>query len=88
MVTAVLAIVYNWLTVCLFGKTLGHKLLGLKVVRSDSAGRVGPLRSLVRAIGLVGGMFCIGIGLYWRVFDSLRRDFGDLFAGSMVVKNI
>ncbi len=88
MITAALAVLYNWLAVTVFGKTIGHKLLGLKVVRSDAAGRVGPGRALVRAIGLVGGMFCAGIGLYWRVFDSLRRDFGDLFAGSMVIKNI
>ncbi len=87
LVTCAVAVLYNWIAVTAFHKTIGHKLMGLKVVRSDTTAAPGIFRSFFRAIALVIGTLCAGIGIYWRVMDSLRRDFGDLAAKTMVVKN-
>jgi uncharacterized RDD family membrane protein YckC len=68
----------------LVGRTLGQRLLGIRVV--DGAGRrprpaISMLRLLAHAVGLVPG----ALGSLWIAFDAHKRAFHDHVAGTYVV---
>lgn len=83
VITAVFSVAYDvgfWL---LAGQTLGKRMMGLRVVRSDG-GRLRFGNALVREMGYVisGILF---LGYLWILFDNRRQGFHDKLARTIVV---
>jgi uncharacterized RDD family membrane protein YckC len=70
------------------GKTIGHLALGLRTVRDD-AGPIGFRQALTRAmLGVVELYACWGVpALVCALFSSKGKRFGDLLAGTYVVRD-
>ncbi|WP_270886374.1 RDD family protein [Pedococcus sp. 5OH_020] len=70
------------------GKTLGHLALGLRTVRDD-AGPIAFRQALTRAmLGVVELYGCWGVpALVCAAFNSRGKRFGDLLAGTYVVRD-
>ncbi len=67
------------------GRTIGMRVLGLRVVRSDGA----PLdlgRALLRFVGMAVSVTALGIGLLWAAFDAKKRGWHDMLADTLVVR--
>lgn len=66
------------------GRTLGMRLLGLKVV-ADDGGRVAVLEAVVRWIGLwLSFVFCF-LGVIWVAIDDRKQGWHDKMAHTFVV---
>lgn len=90
--------VYDFISVALFGRTIGKLAFKLKVVRYVDGGRVGPTQAALRAVtpifgNLVGLGFPLG-GLFrlWEpivysstAYSLIRRGLHDRAAGTIVV---
>ncbi len=80
----VFAVLYLWLSLAIFGKTLGMTVLGLRVVAYDGSVLSGS-RAFVRTITFPLSFILLGLGLFGIVFGRERRAWHDHFAGSAVV---
>ena len=66
------------------GRTIGMRMLGIRVVRSDgSALDLG--RAVLRVIGFSVGLTAV-IGVLWAAFDGKRRAWHDMFADTKVIR--
>lgn len=69
------------------GRTLGMRLLGLRVVQVNDLAAPGILTAFVRWIGLwVSFAFCFA-GVIWVAFDSLNQGWHDKIAGTLVIRS-
>lgn len=87
-----IGIVYETVAIAVFARTVGKRVLGLKVVRSEDGGRVGWTYASVRALvpAAAGLVPYIGLGLqvavYLRAaFHPLRQGWHDAATGTLVV---
>jgi len=71
-------VVMNLLLVGTLGSTLGHRLLGLRVVRLHEAG-AGPLPALIRTI-------LLALVIPAVIWDRDTRGFHDKLAGTVLVR--
>ncbi len=85
LVFFVAAILYQPLCHALWGKTLGKKVLGLRLVTSDG-GRVGPGRALARYLALMLSLAPFGLGCLWIAWDPGKQGWHDRLAGTAVIK--
>lgn len=69
----------NVLLVGTLGSTIGHRLLGLRVVRVDNGALPGPVRALVRAI-----LLCLLVPAV--IWDRDQRGLHDRSAGTVLVR--
>jgi uncharacterized RDD family membrane protein YckC len=67
------------------GQTLGMRMVGLRVVRSDG-GRIGWSNAIRRFFGLVAAFLCLYVGVIWVAFDPRKRGWADLIGGTLVVR--
>lgn len=68
------------------GGTLGHRLMGLRVVGIDGE-RVSPLMALVRELAFIGlSVAPLGLGLLWMLDQRERRGWHDLVASTVVIQ--
>jgi uncharacterized RDD family membrane protein YckC len=74
----VVFVVMNLLLVGTLGSTLGHRLLGLRVVRLDGA-TAGPIPALIRTI-------LLALVIPAVVWDRDTRGFHDKLAGTVLVR--
>jgi len=74
----VVFVVMNLLLVGTLGSTLGHRLLGLRVVRLDGA-TAGPIPALIRTI-------LLALVIPAVVWDRDTRGFHDTLAGTVLVR--
>ncbi len=79
------AFLYLWLSVAIFGKTLGKTVMGVRVVASDGSVGLHSRQALVRALSYPLSFVIVGIGLIGVVFGRERRAWHDHFAGTAVV---
>jgi uncharacterized RDD family membrane protein YckC len=86
-----LAIAYHTISVARYGRTVGKRLMGLRVVAMPHGGQVAwsyaALRALVPSaavlLPVVGNV--AGLAVYaWAVFDKRRQGLHDKLAGTMV----
>lgn len=70
------------------GGNFGHRLAGLRVVRAEDGERVGVLHAIIRMIVQVAAILPLGLGMLWMLDEPRRRTWGDLAAGSVVVREI
>ena len=68
------------------GSTFGMSALGLQVVRDADGGPISWGKALIRYIGLIISTLVLFIGLIWVAFDSRKRGWHDLMAGTVVIR--
>jgi uncharacterized RDD family membrane protein YckC len=73
--------VYFWSST---GQTLGHKALGLKVVKTDG-GTLDLVGAIIRYVGVVISTIPIFLGLLWVIWDSEKQGWHDKIAKTYVV---
>lgn len=69
------------------GRTLGMRLLGLKVVREEDLSPPGILTALLRWIGLWLSFAACFLGVIWVAFDSRHQGWQDKLAKTLVIRN-
>jgi uncharacterized RDD family membrane protein YckC len=79
------AFLYLWLSVAIFGKTLGKTVMGVRVVGADGSVALYSRQAFVRALTYPLSFAIIGLGLLGAVFGRERRAWHDHFAGTAVV---
>jgi uncharacterized RDD family membrane protein YckC len=79
------AFVYLWLSIAIFGKTLGKTFMGVRVVGRDGSVALHGHQGFVRALTFPLSIAIIGIGLLGIVFGRERRAWHDHFARTAVV---
>lgn len=73
--------IYFWGTT---GQTIGHKLMNLRVIRTDGT----PLtmgNAAMRYVGMVISIIPLFLGLLWVLFDANKQGWHDKIAGTYVV---
>jgi len=80
--TATLAIfaLMQWLLTGTLGFSFGHRLLGLRLVRTDLSSRPGPWKALLRV-----ALLCLVIPV--AVWDADNRGLHDKAAGTILVRS-
>jgi uncharacterized RDD family membrane protein YckC len=79
------AVLYQPLCHALWGKTLGKKVLGLRLVTAGG-GRVGLGRALARYLALMLSLAPFGLGCFWIAWDPGKQGWHDRLAGTAVIK--
>ncbi len=67
------------------GQTLGMRVLGLKVIRTDGS-QLSVVNAVVRYVGFIIAAIPILIGLIWVAFEPNKQGWHDKIAGTYVVK--
>jgi uncharacterized RDD family membrane protein YckC len=68
------------------GRTLGMRLLGLKVVREQDMAPLGVGSALIRWAGLWLSFVVCFIGVIWVAFDSRHQGWHDKIARTLVIR--
>lgn len=79
------ALTYLFLSVAIFGKTIGKFVLGLRVVSSEGSPMLTGRQASIRAISYPISFLFLGVGLWGVFFSRERRTWHDHFAGTAVV---
>jgi len=79
------ALLYLWLSIAIFGKTLGKTVMGVRVVDSEGSLALHSSQSLIRAVTYPISFVVLGLGLLGVLFGRERRAWHDHFAGTAVV---
>jgi uncharacterized RDD family membrane protein YckC len=86
ILSAVLILLYFTLFTGEGGQTLGKKILGIKVVRTDGS-PVTYGRAFLRAFGYgISVFFFTFLGFLWAAWDSKKQAWHDKIAGTIVVR--
>jgi len=73
--------VYPWMK---YHKTFGMFVMGIEVTTIDGK-PLGFKRSLVRFLGMLISVVCLGLGVFWMFWDKQRQTWHDKFAGTAVI---
>jgi len=68
------------------GRTLGMRLLGLKVVQEENLTPPGIVTAFIRWIGLWVSFAICFLGVIWVAFDSRHQGWQDKIAKTLVVR--
>jgi uncharacterized RDD family membrane protein YckC len=79
------AFLYLWLSIAVFGKTLGKTVMGVRVVRADGSIALHSRQAVIRAITYPLSFAIVGVGLLGVVFGKERRAWHDHLARTAVV---
>lgn len=79
------ALLYMWLSLAIFGKTVGKTVLGVRVVGADWTPALTGRQAFLRTITYPLSFVLLGIGLLGVVFGRQRRAWHDQLAGTAVV---
>ena len=66
------------------GRTLGMRVLGLKVVRTDGT-ELSIGAAILRLVGLIVSFAALLLGVIWVAVDSRKQGWHDKIAGTLVV---
>jgi uncharacterized RDD family membrane protein YckC len=84
-ISNLIALGYLIIAVAIWGRTLGKKATGLKIVRVDGS-KVGPGRALARPFAWYLSLLILGIGFFMIAFRSDKRGLHDLICGTVVIR--
>lgn len=88
LLSAMLFLLYFTLFTGEGGQTLGKKVLGIKVVRTDGS-PITYSRSLLRACGYgVSTFFFTFLGFLWAGWDRRKQGWHDKIAGTVVIRTM
>ena len=79
------AFLYLWLSIAVFGKTLGKTVMGVRVVGADGSIALQSRQALIRAVTYPLSFAVLGLGLFGIVFSRERRAWHDHLARTAVV---
>jgi uncharacterized RDD family membrane protein YckC len=65
--------------------TPAMRILGMRVVSAETGKRISITAALVRSVVFTIGLFAVGIGSLWALWDPQRRTLQDKAAGSVIV---
>lgn len=86
LVTFVLPLVLTiWLWIK-FGATPGKMALNLKIVDANTGQNITIGKAIIRLLGYILSAIPLGLGFLWVAFDSKKRGWHDLIAGTVVIK--
>ena len=83
-VSGLVAAVYFIALWTLWGRTLGMRILGLRIVRTDGSA-VGIGTAILRYVGLIVSFLVCFVGVIWVAFDSQKRGWHDRIANTLVI---
>jgi uncharacterized RDD family membrane protein YckC len=86
--TSILSIVYFIVLWGWRGQTIGMMPFNMSVVRNEDGGKITWVQAILRYIGLVISFLVIFIGVIWVAFDSRKRGWHDMIAGTVVVRKV
>jgi uncharacterized RDD family membrane protein YckC len=81
----VFSFLYLWVSLTIFGKTIGKMVVGLRVVSSDGHATMKGRQTFTRVITYPLSFAVFGIGLLGVVFNPQRQAWHDRFARTAVV---
>ena len=67
------------------GGSLGHRILGMRVVDAKTGKFIGIPRGFLRGLGYIIADIPIGLGLFWAGWDARKQGWHDKIAGTVVV---
>lgn len=81
-------VAWNWVYLCVRdGQSIGQRLVGIRIVRTDGALPGYRTIMLRHLIGYPLSLLCLGLGFLWMIFDARQRGWHDLLAGTQMVKS-
>jgi len=75
-------LLYFWTTT---GQTIGHKVIGYKVVKEDGS-TLDVTTAIIRYVGMVISTICLGLGFLWVSWDPQKQGWHDKLAKTYVVR--
>jgi uncharacterized RDD family membrane protein YckC len=69
-----------------FGRTLGQRVCGIRVVDAATGGPIPAGRAIGRYIGLIVSTWVLYIGLIWAAFDPRKQGWHDKMASTFAVR--
>lgn len=69
-----------------YGATPGKLALSLRVVDAHTGKNITVGKSILRLLGYIVSALPLCLGFFWIVFDSKKRGWHDLIAGTVVIK--
>jgi uncharacterized RDD family membrane protein YckC len=85
LLVLVMAMIYDGVFLAFQGRTLGMRVLGLRVI--DGFGDAPrPPRVLVRLLGQLASLCTLGLGAVWSAIDRDKRALHDHVAGTYVIR--
>ena len=85
LLTLLIAVAYYTVTVGCWGRTVGKRLLGLRVVRADGSPAT-YLRSFSRCWAYVQSLLPLGLGALAIALSTQKRGWHDLISGTRVLR--
>ncbi len=67
------------------GQTLGKKVMGIKVIKSDGT-PIDYVTAIIRYLGYMLSALPLGLGYLWVIWDKNKQGFHDKIANTYVVK--
>jgi uncharacterized RDD family membrane protein YckC len=83
--SAILFFLYFTLLTAEGGQTLGKRVMGIRVVRTDGA-NLSYTRAFIRSFGYIISSFFFCLGFLWAIWDRKKQAWHDKIAGTMVVR--
>jgi uncharacterized RDD family membrane protein YckC len=81
-------VLWNWGYLCVReGQSIGQRLVGLRIIRTDGAPLGYRTIMLRHLIGYPLSLFCLGLGFLWMIIDPKQRGWHDKLAGTLIVKS-
>lgn len=78
--------VYHYVAVGRVGQTYGKHLLDLRVVSERAGQPIGSWRAVGRELVKALGIYALGLGVLWILWDDRRQGWHDKAVGSVVVR--
>lgn len=69
-----------------FGRTVGQRICGIRVVDAATGGPIPAGRAVGRYIGLVISIWIVFIGVIWAAFDPQKQGWHDKMASTFAVR--
>jgi len=86
LLAAVLSLAYYIFFHGSTGCTPGKTLVGIEV-RTCAGGTLTWSRAILRCFGAALGLACVGVGIFWTIFEPRRRGWADLISGTVVARS-
>lgn len=67
------------------GQTMGKKVMGIRVIDTDTGGRLETGTAFTRAVVRLASGFALGLGFFWALWDPKKQTWHDKAAGTVVV---